>query len=70
MYDADVGESLPVPSDDVMYRSQAECTAACKAGSCLLQSAKGVLSAPEHVVLHPNSSYAREADILKSPLTW
>jgi hypothetical protein len=49
-----------VPTDDVMYRSQAECTAVCKAGSCVLQGAKGVLSAPEHVVLNPNSSYARE----------
>ena len=66
MFEADFGESLPVPADNVMYRSQAECTAACKAGSCVLQSVKGVLSAPEHVVLHPNSSYAREAHFLKS----
>jgi hypothetical protein len=68
MIDADIGEPRPVPTDDVMYRSQAECTAVCKAGSCVLQGAKGVLSAPEHVVLNPNSSYAREAHILKSPL--
>ena len=49
-----------VAGDDVMYRTQAACDTACKAGSCVLQSAEGALSAPEHVVLHPNSTDARE----------